>query len=470
MGFFDRFAIRKQEPVPGAPANGTSASAPAPVSPAPEPAATPPATAGAGASVKSRLAAAREKLAARDLPAAMAIYEELVAGGTGDRADVLVAISGDLGSHGHVAEIIELIAPRYDADRHGPATGLNLLQAYLALRHADAAQHVLDILFALNRPELEDRLHGFSNAIAELLATPDQIGHGPAGADPAADAPKIGLISVSKPIWFYGLEPHAAQILPPKENRLRRIAFAQLALPGHVADEKNPRPPEDELGRLSRGIPLWFAETFYFSPSYAPVAAVAFRTPPAGQAENHHVAFSAEWTTENLRQLVETSGEGLDFIVTGALRAAAGDYELLLRVWEVKTFRERKTFNARWTPATADAALAKIHAEVRAYMEWSPASAAFAYTIPAQPRAWIDTLGASLGLFLVEKTILPADQLAPVDEDLRQVAGRAAQSEAASFAFLTLRSRAVKLGLAASLDAVLARSPLVNTAKATLGD
>ena len=49
----------------------------------------------------------------------MAVYEEVMAGGTGDRADVLVAISGDLGSHGHVAEIIELIAPRYDADRHG---------------------------------------------------------------------------------------------------------------------------------------------------------------------------------------------------------------------------------------------------------------------------------------------------------------------------------------------------------------
>ena len=92
---------------------------------------------------------------------------------------------GDLGSHGHVAEIIELIAPRYDADRHGPATGLNLLQAYLAVGNADAAQHVLDILFALNRPELEDRLHGFSNAIAELLAAPDSAASGPTTGVPA---------------------------------------------------------------------------------------------------------------------------------------------------------------------------------------------------------------------------------------------------------------------------------------------
>src|SRR5574338_607782 len=115
-----------------------------------------------------------------------------------DRADVLVTISGDLGVHGHVAEIIELVAPRYDAERHGPATGLNLLQAYLAVRQADAAQHVLDLLFALQRPELEDRLHGFSNAIADLI----QVGVTPAvpGAPEeaaSAEPPKINFVSIS---------------------------------------------------------------------------------------------------------------------------------------------------------------------------------------------------------------------------------------------------------------------------------
>ncbi len=64
-------------------------------------------------------------------------------------------------------EIIELVAPRYDAERHGPATGLNLLQAYLAVRNVNSAQHVLDILFALNRQDLEERLYGFSNAIVQ---------------------------------------------------------------------------------------------------------------------------------------------------------------------------------------------------------------------------------------------------------------------------------------------------------------
>jgi len=454
MGFFDKFTSKKS----AAGVQPADATAPeAAVSGIPlNPSAT---------ATKPRLATAREKLDAKDLPGALAIYEELLAGATGDRADVLVAISGDLGSHGHVAEIIDLIAPRYDADRHGPATGLNLLQAYLAVRNADAAQHVLDILFALNRPELEDRLHGFSNAIAEILASPDQVtGHSGQPGSPG-DAPKIGLITISKPIWFYGLEPLAAQILPPKEGRLRRIAFAQLAQPGTKADEKSTRVPEDELGRLSRAIPLWFAETFYFCPSYAAVAAIGIRTPPEGQGESHHIAFGAEWTTENLRQLVETSGEAPDYIVTGAVRAVAGDYEVTLRIWEVKTYRERKAFNVRWTPSTADAALNQLHAQLRTYMEWSPASAAFAYVIPALPRAWLETLGASLGLFLAEKAILARDQLAPIDADLREAAQRAPTGEAASFAFLTLCQRAGKLGFETPAAASLARSPLVAQAR-----
>lgn len=430
----------------------------------------PPAAAPVGG-VKGRLAAAREKLGAKDVAAAVAIYEEILAA-AGDRADVLVAISGDLGSHGHVAEIIELVAPRYDAERHGPATGLNLLQAYLAVRNPDAAQHVLDILFGLHRPELEDRLHGFSNAIAEMIATPHAapppgvIG----GPVPGPDAPKVALVSISKPIWFYGLEPMAAQLLPPKEGRLRRIAFAQLALPGYPDIAAAVKRPEDELGRLARALPLWLAEAFYFSPSYAPIAAIAVMNPADG-APAHPMIFGAEWTTENLRQLVDTSDDGLDFIVTGALRANAGDYEALLRVWEVKTFRERKTFQARWTPLTADAALAKLHAEVRGFMEWSPASAAFAYTPSAQPRAWLDTLGASLGLFLVEKNILPPEALTPAAGELAHAAQHATDGEAASFAFLTTRARLAKLGGAAAVsgEVALTRSPLVNEAKKILG-
>jgi hypothetical protein len=434
MGFFDRFKERKAQP-------DSSSSSP---------------EANAVGAVMARLIAARERLEAKDLPGAAAIYEEVLAE-HGDRPDVLVTISADLGSNGYVKEIVELVAPRYDAERHGPATGINLLQAYLVLRNPEAAQHVLDLLFALKRPDLEERLYGFSNAIAELLhAGEDAAATTAAGGAAAVEPAKVNLVSISKPIWFYGLEPMSERVLPPKDGRLRRIAFAQLATPG-LAPEAAAK-PEEEIGRLSRALPLWFAETFYFSPAYSPIAAI-------GVVEQHYALFGTEWRSENLRQLVDSTQGGLDYVFTGAIRQKAGDYELILRVWEVKKFRERKQFTARWTPATADAELAKLHEQIRLFMEWSPEKNGVAYAAPAAPRAWLETLGASLTLFLGEKNLLPREQIPSMDGVLTQAAADAAKSEAASLAFLTLRNRSEKIGVAARLEAALAQSPLIAQAQ-----
>jgi hypothetical protein len=446
MGFFDRSNEKKPSP-PSAPAGDPAAPA---------------------SGVLPQLATAREKLEARDLPGALAIYEQVLAG-AGDRADVLVTISGDLGSTGHVQPIIDLIAPRYDAQKHGPATGLNVLQAYLAARDADAAQHVLDILFSLNRPELEERLHGFSNAIAELIVSGDLPPDAPVvESGPAIAAePKVSFISISKPIWFYGLEPLASEILPPKEGRLRRVAFAQLALPGLKDIAEAITQPEDELGRLSRALPLWLAETFYFSPHYAPIGVVGVYDHPA--TGKHPFLLGAEWTTTNLRQLADTNGEPLDYVFTGALQHNAGNYELLLRVWDMKKFRERKTFALRWTSATADTELTQLHEAIRAFMEWKPETRGLAYAPPARPRDWLDALGASLALFLLEKNLLNASHAPALDALAAGAAGTAASSEAAALALVTLRSRATRLGLAApGGDARLAATPVVEHAQQTI--
>ena len=452
MGLFDRLLGKTVS----APATPTPVAAESTPPPPPEP-----------TTVLPRLAAARACLEARDLPGALALYEPVLAE-AGERADVLVTVSGDLGQHGHVQQIVELIAPRYDAERHGPATGLNVLQAYLVLHNADAAQHVLDILFSLHRPELEERLHGFSNAIAQLL---EQQQHGLLAAPPEGSAaglvtPRVSLITVSKPIWFYGLEPLAAEILPPKDDRLRRIAFAPLALPGSLDPSDTSQGPPPELGRLSRALPCWFAESLYFCPHYAPLSVVALLD--TQQNGNQYTFFGSEWAADNIRQLVAATKEGIDFVVTGALSQDAGEYELGLRLWEVKKIRERKQFTARWTTATADAELTGLLATLHQFMECTPypAGAGLAYTSPTAPRAWLDTLDASLGLFLADKSLLPAARLAPLADDFDRAAAQTAGSVVASLAWLTLRARALRLGLMpAEAEASLAANEIVEKAR-----
>jgi len=453
MGFFDRLA-GKPTPPSGNGSGGAPSAFDLPVS-----------------GVAPRLITAREKLEEKDLPGALAIYEEVLAT-AGDRADVLVTISGDLGATGNIPQIIELIAPRYDATRHGPATGLNLIQAYLAVRDPEAAQHVLDILFSLKRPELEERLHGFSNAIAEL------INNGVVTGIPQFDSQMAGvpnvvgvaLVTISKPIWSYGLES-VANVLPKKEGKLRRVAFTQLSLPGAYPDpEAAMKLPEDELGRLSRALPLWFAETFYFSPLYSSVAALGCRHDTDGS--KRPMIFPTDWTVENLQKLISSSDGGLDYVFTGSLKREGAELVLILRVWEVKKLRERKQFTIRWTPATADAELTKLHEYIRAFMEWAPypEGSAIPYSAPSNPTIWLDALGALLGLFLIEKHLLPKEQLPPLSPVFDALATHVFSPPASSLAWISLRLRASSLGLAPSLSEVLmSRHPAVVQARALIG-
>ena len=445
MGFFDRLSGRQ----PGTPMPATSTDSPA---------------AATGGGIMPQLIAARERLEAKDLPGALAVYE-LVLATAGDRADVLVTISADLGVNGHVREIAELVAPRYDAERHGPATGLNLLQAYLALRQAEAAQHVLDILFTLERPELEERLHGFSNAIAELIQSDLPPLDSPGAPAGSTEPPKVNFVSISKPIWFYGLEPLAAEILPEKANRgVRRIAFTQLALLGVAELGEVTQKPETEAGRLTRALPLWLAETFYFSPHYSPIAVVGVMN------QKHYALLGAEWTTDNLRQLVDTTEGGLDYIFTGALRQVDGDYELLLRIWEVKKLRERKTVTVRWNAATADTELTQLHEQLRLFMEWSPEKSGVIYAPPSRPSAWLNLLGSALSLFLGDKGLLPKEQLVLPAAVIDAAAEQAATGETASLAWLTVMKAARRHGLVGSLAEIQLRSTaLVRQAQQLLG-
>jgi hypothetical protein len=419
-----------------------------------------------------RLVAAREKLDAKDLAGALAIYDEVL---TADEAGVLATASGDLGATGHLAELIQVIAPLYDPEKHGPAAGLNLLQAYLATNNPDAARHVLDLLIALNRPELEERLGGFGAAVDRMIAQRKSSFGGSAAPAlsgsmvPPPPVRQASLVSISKPIWFYGLEPLAAGILPSKEGRRRRVAFAQISLPGIYGDViEASRAPEDEFGRLARGLPLWLAEIFYFSPAYAPVAAVAVVKEPDGRSLP--LLFDDEWTIDHLHQLADTTQGGLDYIITGALTREEAEHRLLLRVWEVKKFRERKQFGARWTGATADSALGDLQRELCRFMECaSGPGEGLAYAPPASPLAWVDVLASSLGLFLAGKAIYPRELLAPLAPVCAALAPRAADSPVASLAWLTLLDRARALGLVAGIeDPPLANHPAVEEARALM--
>jgi len=448
MGFFDRLAAKKTTPEPAAPA--------------PEPVVEKKPVVGA---ILPLLASARDKLKAGDLPGAMAIYEQVLPAAA-DRSDVLVTISADLGTKGHVREIIELLAPHFDLEKHGAAAGINLLQAYLATRNTDAAQHLLDLLFSLQRPELEARLVGFSKALSEIFISENEEATS-SPSDSPTEARKISLVSISKPIWSYGLEAQHETILPRIEGKLRRVAFAQLTMPGLAGALELSARPEDDFGRLSRGFALWMAETFAFSAGYEAIAALGL------MGQEHYALFPTEWTAENLRQLNETSNaKGLDYIVAGWLRRRNDDFELGVRIWEVKKFRELKSFSVRFAPSTANEELLKIHAQLRTYMEWTalPSGNGLAYEPPVEPAAYLQALGASLSLFLGGKGLLSAAQLRLEFAPFVQAAQANPLDVRTQLALVTAAQRLKELGAPADEAALtVARTWLASPAAQAVG-
>jgi hypothetical protein len=248
---------------------------------------------------------------------------------------------------------------------------------------------------------------------------------------------------------------------------LRRVAFAQLALPGMPGVMEQATRPEDENGRLTRAFALWLAETFSCSAGYEAIAALGLK------GQEHYALFPTEWTAENLRELNDSANaKGLDYIVAGWLRAHNADYELGVRIWEMKKFRELKSFAVRFAPSTANEALLKIHGQLRTYMEWNPLPSGngLGYEPPVEPFAYLQALGASVSLFLGEKGLLPAGQLrletAPFIQAIRANPGEVR----AQLALVTALQRLKALGAPADEEALaLARAWLASDAARALG-
>jgi tetratricopeptide (TPR) repeat protein len=103
---------------------------------------------------RAQLWLAREALESRDPQGAIAYYRQSLSR-VGDNipADFLIQMSGDLGKHGLLAELIELSEPPFVPAIHGLQVGNNLIKANLSLGRIDSARRILNQLRMLQRPD-----------------------------------------------------------------------------------------------------------------------------------------------------------------------------------------------------------------------------------------------------------------------------------------------------------------------------
>lgn len=374
--------------------------------------------------IPALLVEAREHLDKKDLPAALQLYEQ-IAHADADLSGPFTTISGDLGATGHIEAMIEFFAPRYEPAPHGLPTGINLLQAYLHQRDAIAAQQLLDLLTPLvTTYSMRDRLDGFRCAIEEIRATTPSE---PAPARP--EGADVNLISISKPIWSYGL-PDGENTLPTKNHRARRLGIMPFALLGDGVPANSFAAPDHPLAALVRGLPLALAEACWFAPAYRPIATT-------GLAPDKNLLLSPRaFRGEQIRQLFPQEKEPLDFAIAGTIHAAPGGAiaSVEFTIWEVRKTKLLKTVRFEGPDA-----ISRGWPLLLGYIEAAkPGPAPLAYALPADPVAHAAALDHVLHFFLVEKAVLAPEKLAPHAPRLAFLAEYAAAHADLATARLTL--------------------------------
>jgi tetratricopeptide (TPR) repeat protein len=195
-----------------------------------------------------RLWIARQALKSGNVARAREQYQQVLAVAADER-DVLMMVSGDLGNAGQLELLVELVAPHYDLQRHGPQAGINLAEALKELGRLEAATALVRQLLALEMTPLAERLSRLQTEIARK--TPPQT---------MTEPPQVSVMSVDGPLWLRGLYD-VGWVLPPVRDDSPELTFVALTSElsnSGVAEVQR----SDDLGRLTRALPLYWNTRF----------------------------------------------------------------------------------------------------------------------------------------------------------------------------------------------------------------
>lgn len=224
---------------------------------------------------------ARDALARGDLAAATQLYEEALGRVQPAPADLLMQLSGDLGNRGHTELLVRLTQPRFDLATHGLTVGNNLLRAYLELGNFAEARKLLEQLYTQQRPDWREQLNAWEEKLDDAQKRYGEV-----------NAPlDIILMRLEQPVWARGVLGFDS-VLPAKAVSAPRIHF--ICGSGEGQDDSSARvisQPTNDLGRLARALPMFFAEEMFLRTS----ARTAFLLP--WMKQGGFILSARPWTT-----------------------------------------------------------------------------------------------------------------------------------------------------------------------------
>lgn len=274
---------------------------------------------------------AREALQQKDLPTAIRYYKHVISLAK-DEGDVLMQISGDLGQNGYYEEIFKLVLPIYDPKKHNVWPGINILQAYLESKKYEEGEKFLKKMLALNRPDIWEKLTNFSEQFETKLQNFPNI---------PKEKEKISssIVCLDKPIFIYGLKD-ADWFLPDIKRNGPKIGLMPLAVIDFLKKENTGFRRESDAGRLSRSIPLYIEERFYFETNSDSQVLI-----PVAKDYGAMITSSKESGVNYFLDAVSKSKKRLefDYYVSGSLIETDGSWEIILSIWDCRSKQKIKS-------------------------------------------------------------------------------------------------------------------------------
>ncbi|HEY3330683.1 MAG TPA: hypothetical protein VGK19_11715 [Capsulimonadaceae bacterium] len=347
---------------------------------------------------RPQLMQASDLLSAGMVGEALMLYEAILPSISGN-GEALTIVSGSLGQQGAVDELIQLVGPLYDPARHGPLTGMNLLQALLATRDVERGRKLLHELFNLNLPPYQSFLIDMSQRFDELRREMQPP------LEPTGPPSALNLLVFERPLWYIGLS-NPAWLVPAKPPRSRSIAFVSFAQPHKVAGVDRAE-FEDDTGRLTRAVPLYLMESLLLRTDASPYALI-----PAVNGVGPAL-FGSAWNRDAIAGLAEHVRPETDIIVTGAITAQGYGFEVSATLWDAYELLEMETITREVAEAEIGGAVAEIERDLITYLELSPSDAAGQGSLvderlPADELlAYLQCVGQSLALAMTRNGICP---------------------------------------------------------------
>jgi hypothetical protein len=246
---------------------------------------------------------ARHHLSQQDEAGAASIYRDVL-GGEDVESDALLMASGDLLQAEQSELLDELVVKRFVPGQHHPHIGMALLQHYRMRGDYAAGEDLLHAMYVHYGHMVGGDLQPFSAEFDRM-----RIGKLPPMPQLPPN-PKVNIMRLDRPLWYAGFDD-PSWLLPPKSDGQKHIMIFALAIDGQP--KLDPQ-QEDEVGRSTRSLPLWFAEQLWLSTPHRATAAL-----PMAE-DGGWAVLGRPWPEEQLAMQVPEDERQDAVLVTGQMR------------------------------------------------------------------------------------------------------------------------------------------------------